>query len=650
MAVSDTPPADLTPEQTSTLFDILSHHETYREIEAFKQPGAIHAYGPPFQDNRSSTNSPVLQTLLAKFVLQLPGLRDVSPSFWKTQVADLIDELCEAELSESYDKGVLGIRKTLATAVSALIEYPARGSLGAFPEKHDRKRREYNTKNSDDVLQAWQDCLQEIVYGDLIEELFSKAAETDDLEQHAGIVRGMHEFVVVNLASFMHYTLVLSPEGPALLRMIGSVHGLLPYSVIRQTLKVGNVATMISGVMRIMLAKVSVSAVTNWMGLSSGADEGMNLLQQIISQVLGWEKRELKSRATKIEKAKDGPPKAVLKELNDWIATRSRAEHEEARRQSKEQGHSIVTIILALSSQPTELSEKQHAQALEYLTLTLGVRDRQEIIRVLCSRNPDHLTVAIRDGVDAYTPMIRDVHQAVNLSDTVWDFERFLTDMLKISKPQGKKSEEKPPAVEDFVDLLHRHQLSSHKFIHQVCKNSKPLVETWKAYVNTAAAQFRADAKAPKSSALIPDSASPPRQLSEAYSHLSSKDQEAVSSEISAYTNYLHDLHAASATRIGSIIRREYSAPFGPGAYLARWQQLMDATAVTPATPKGEVRFGSSKSVRDEARTDVDGETAGDGEEVKAMDDAEDLTPKMPDVSRTIELLGERFREILGGA
>ena len=83
-----------------------------------------------------------------------------------------------------------------------------------------------------------------------------------------------------SIASIMHYTLVLSPEGPTLLRMISSVHSMLPYSVVRQTLKVGNVATMISGVMRIVLAKVSVSAVTNWIGLSSGADEGMNLLQQ----------------------------------------------------------------------------------------------------------------------------------------------------------------------------------------------------------------------------------------------------------------------------------------------------------------------------------------------------------------------------------
>lgn len=81
----------------------------------------------------------------------------------------------------------------------------------------------------------------------------------------------------------MHYTLVLSPEGPSLLRMIESVHGLIPYMLVRQTLKVGNVATMLSGVMRIVLAKASVASVTNWIGLSSGADEGMNLLQQYVS-------------------------------------------------------------------------------------------------------------------------------------------------------------------------------------------------------------------------------------------------------------------------------------------------------------------------------------------------------------------------------
>lgn len=80
----------------------------------------------------------------------------------------------------------------------------------------------------------------------------------------------------------MHYTLVLSPEGPTLIRMIQNVHNLIPYTAIRQALKIGNVATMLSAVMRVILTKASVGAVTNWIGLSSGADEGMNLLQQYV--------------------------------------------------------------------------------------------------------------------------------------------------------------------------------------------------------------------------------------------------------------------------------------------------------------------------------------------------------------------------------
>lgn len=189
--------APLSTEQSKALFDVLTHYETYKEIEDFKYPGAIYNYGPPFQDTVTASQSPVLQTLLSKFVLQLPGLRDVSPEFWKGRVEKLVNELSEAELSESYDKGVLGIRKTLATAISALIEYPARGVLGGFPEESVDLSRKYDISNPDDVLQAWRDCVQRMVYGDLVDQLFAKAAETDDLTKHDNVVQGMHEFMVV---------------------------------------------------------------------------------------------------------------------------------------------------------------------------------------------------------------------------------------------------------------------------------------------------------------------------------------------------------------------------------------------------------------------------------------------------------------------
>lgn len=77
----------------------------------------------------------------------------------------------------------------------------------------------------------------------------------------------------------MHYTLVLSPKGQYLLKLIDNANKLVPYMMIKQTLKIGNIATMIQGMLKIVLAKMSVTAVTNWIGITASQDNGLNLLQ-----------------------------------------------------------------------------------------------------------------------------------------------------------------------------------------------------------------------------------------------------------------------------------------------------------------------------------------------------------------------------------
>lgn len=78
----------------------------------------------------------------------------------------------------------------------------------------------------------------------------------------------------------LHYTLILSPKGQYLVNLAESANKLVPYVLIRQTLKIGNVATMMNALIRVVLAKISLSSVTNWMGLTRAQDTGMNLMQQ----------------------------------------------------------------------------------------------------------------------------------------------------------------------------------------------------------------------------------------------------------------------------------------------------------------------------------------------------------------------------------
>ena len=83
----------------------------------------------------------------------------------------------------------------------------------------------------------------------------------------------------ISLASFMHYTLILSPKGQNLIALLDNANKLVPYGIIRQTLKIGNVASMLNAMVKVVLAKMSVASVTNWMGLTKGSDEGQNLMQ-----------------------------------------------------------------------------------------------------------------------------------------------------------------------------------------------------------------------------------------------------------------------------------------------------------------------------------------------------------------------------------
>lgn len=78
----------------------------------------------------------------------------------------------------------------------------------------------------------------------------------------------------------MHYTLILSPKGQYLLKLIDNANKLIPYMAVRQTLKIGNIATMMSGLIKIILTKMSIGSLTNWIGLTATENDGMNLLQQ----------------------------------------------------------------------------------------------------------------------------------------------------------------------------------------------------------------------------------------------------------------------------------------------------------------------------------------------------------------------------------
>jgi len=307
-------------------------------------------------------------------------------------------------------------------------------------------------------------------------------------------------------------------------------------------------------------------------------------------------------------------------------------------------------VILSKSSTSAHLSEQQHQLALDYLSIHLAIRDRQQLINVLCNHQPDLLTTSVQDIVNVYEPIIRAMHSAVDLSSGTADLQAFLNDLIVMSSLSAKSGDKQPPKVEDFVRLLKKHQGSSHRFINQALNNGKELTEWYRAYTKHAAAQYRQKTDmdlAPSDDGVAAAGDMTP-ELDKLARNLTEEDKKTVIKELDDHAEYLQALARASEERLKTVVKNtadgKSEVSYGPGMFLAKWQSLMNATHITPATSEGPVRYGGSDSVIEATRVDVDGSKKGTAapQEKKSASEA-----TAPDVDTTIRLLLPKFRELL---
>lgn len=308
-------------------------------------------------------------------------------------------------------------------------------------------------------------------------------------------------------------------------------------------------------------------------------------------------------------------------------------------------------VILGKSSCSRDMSQQQYKISLEYLALQLAIRDREELVKVLCHHQPDLLTSSVEDLVKVYEPIIRALHNAIDLSAGMGDLQSFLHDLVEMSQLTGKNTEKQAISVEDYVRLLKKHQGSSHRFVHQALKNGKELSQWYLGYAKHAAEQYRQknnDVQPLKDSPEDGDAGAGDlsKQLSDLYSALSDQDRSTVCSELDEHAKYLHSLNQESRRRLKLVVQNsgteKSEISYGPGTFLAKWQAYINATPITPAAAEGQVRHGGTDSVQEATRVDVDGSKKGTSLPLR-----ENTDPRPPDVGNTLRLLRPGFRELL---
>ncbi|KAJ1306655.1 hypothetical protein OPQ81_007650 [Rhizoctonia solani] len=612
----------LTPAQAHALFRFLTHAQTLAEMQALKVPGRVSNSGPPFNPKlgppvEETLPLPVLNFLLRRLALTLPGFKDVPTAVWSEHAQQILEALAAQDLSDSFDKGSISKRKILGFAVVIVAEYAIRAH----------------------VLRAWDEMIYGFAYGTQMDELVEWVTKTDDLTQLPPMLQTAHQFATMTCASFLHYLLVVNPAGPTLVTLIKRVHGLLPYGLLRQTLRVSNAATLLSAVLRIFLQHAP--SVRGWFS----GKKGQNLLQTIMSSILGGDETRIMQRIKELDSSPDAGTPEQIAAIENYVKNGTRSEKLKIRDQSAVQSRSIVAIILLRAKVPVPTSEAVHTNLLNRLSLALAARDRQRLISVLCDNSPstdDHLATLIRAVGNAFDPIIRSVHRATDFAGAISDIQAFLDALLVVA-------EDKSAGPSAYFELCKEHQKNIHKFLHALAKNAPELKE---AYLTWYKECMRVYAR-PEGSYVPPtvDSGSGEAksagvltpELSKLVEKLSDEERKAVIAEAEEYAAWLETLSSKSGERTNKLLNPSGPGPeVAPGVYLAMWEDMIASTGVTPAEAEGPVRYGTTDSVQSASRKD-DGEQ-GEAAAPRLYVGTGKAAPKM---SKTREFLSGPFEQLL---
>lgn len=191
--------AQLDPVQLNALFEILTHAESFSEVRDARNEADIANFGPPVTPaiRGVAPAFPVAQLVMSKFVGQ--GL--FSDAGWADHCT-MIQRLCAANLSDSYDKGFFGLRKNFATGLASGLESVVRGVLAGVPRDpnvnlEQLATKKYDIKDAGQLMQAWDDAVQGFLYGDLADRVFRVIEKTSDMDALPPVATAALEYVLI---------------------------------------------------------------------------------------------------------------------------------------------------------------------------------------------------------------------------------------------------------------------------------------------------------------------------------------------------------------------------------------------------------------------------------------------------------------------
>lgn len=318
---------------------------------------------------------------------------------------------------------------------------------------------------------------RDIIESNGLTKLFKEIKEKKTIQDLSIQYQKFAEWLRIEVAATIYHLFLAEDNSPELFAQAKKIHSMIPYTLVKNAIRIANPAAVMSSILDIFLAQPFGARSLMQRIFALTLNDGIRSFQKSIDAVV--EKIGDPVFCEKLKKFSDADEsvKNIIREESqaedvDLIVAILRSELIEPPLKSEQVGK-IFNAYVAWNHVVDNVDDemKQGAQLFSYLKQLLKLYTRQRDKAMMLSMIEEPVTLQLLKDVFVifYEPLVR-VYKSANVYNSVTDFAVFIDDMIQVVEKCREQDISVDPnqTVQAFIDLCQRHEHNFYKFVHEV--------------------------------------------------------------------------------------------------------------------------------------------------------------------------------------
>ncbi|KAG5933460.1 hypothetical protein E4U53_000985 [Claviceps sorghi] len=343
--------------------------------------------------------------------------------------------------------------------------------------EEQKKFYEIARKRAAELDEYMEQFRRDIVERNGLTMLFKEIKDKNTIQDLSLQYQKFAEWLRIEVAAVIYHLFLAEDNSPELFAQAKRIHSLIPYTVLKNVIRIANPAAVMSGVLDIFLAQPFGTRSLMQRIFSLTLNDGIKSFQKSIDALTNKIADPVFTDKLKWYTDADEGLKAVIRleaeeEDIDLIVAILRSDLIEPQL-TGDQIQRLFNAYVAFNNAVENVDEelKQGAQLFSYLKqlLKLCTRQRDKVMMLQLIEEPVTLNLFRDLFTIFYEPLVR-VYKSANVYNSVTDFAVFIDDMIKVVEKCREQDASADPnqTVQAFIDLCQRHEHNFYKFVHEV--------------------------------------------------------------------------------------------------------------------------------------------------------------------------------------